>query len=232
MSGPYTEAQTSKVQRISETYRQMDSQPNENAPDHLAIMAALAMTELCGTKRSASSDMEIERAAKRIKTSDKGDEKPIVSCSSSSNSSSPETIHVSPQPSPDRVPFFSNQCYPYAAIHPMTFRPKAYEETTRLSGLPKSLSFRKICSKCGKTRSEHGELGFGHRCVYQDCGRCGAGIQTHTKAGIPMGILCTLSEHEGAVPGAARAYERKIQDLASRAELQQSLQHDRNAANS
>lgn len=43
----------------------------------------------------------------------------------------------------------------------------------------------------------------------------------------PMGILCTLSEQEGATPGAARAYERKIMDLAVRAELQQKLQQER-----
>jgi hypothetical protein len=43
----------------------------------------------------------------------------------------------------------------------------------------------------------------------------------------PMGILCTLSEQEGASPGAARAYERKIMDLAVRAELQQKLQQER-----
>ena len=49
----------------------------------------------------------------------------------------------------------------------------------------------------------------------------------HVKANVQMGILCTLSEQDGATPGAARAYERKIQDLAVRAELQQKLQHQR-----
>jgi hypothetical protein len=95
--------------------------------------------------------------------------------------------------------------------------------STTGGGLPKSLSFRKICSKCGKTRGEHGELGFGHRCVYQDCGKCGAGVQTHIVHGIPMGILCTLTEKQGATPGAAAKYNRKIHDLAIRAELQQRL---------
>jgi hypothetical protein len=95
------------------------------------------------------------------------------------------------------------------------------------SGLPKALSFRKICSKCGKTRGEHGELGFGNKCVFQDCGKCGAGVQMHTKAGSPMGILCRLTVDEGATPGAATTYERKIRELAARAELQKTLLEDK-----
>lgn len=98
-----------------------------------------------------------------------------------------------------------------------------YEDVVRSSGLPKSLSFRKICSKCGKTRGEHGELGFGNKCVYQDCGKCGAGVQMHLKAGVPIGILCTLTVEQGAIPGASEKYERKIRELAARAELQKEL---------
>ena len=87
------------------------------------------------------------------------------------------------------------------------------------TGLPKALSFRKICSKCGKTRGEHGELGFGNKCVYQDCGRCGAGIQMHVKSGVPMGFFCTLTVENGATPGASENYEKKIRELAIMAEL-------------
>lgn len=103
----------------------------------------------------------------------------------------------------------------------------SYEEVLRSSGLPKALSFRKICSKCGKTRGEHGELGFGNKCVFQDCGKCGAGIHMHSKVKSPMGILCRLTVEEGATPGAAAAYERKIRDLAARAELQKTLLEDK-----
>jgi len=92
------------------------------------------------------------------------------------------------------------------------------------TGLPKSLSFRKICSKCGKTRSEHGELGFGNKCVFQECGKCQAGVHVHENAGQPMGILCQLTVDEGATPGASIAYERKIRELAARADLQKELQ--------
>lgn len=122
---------------------------------------------------------------------------------SSSNASSPCTV---------------NRSSPY----------NTYEEATRNSGLPKSLSFRKICSQCGKTRGEHGELGFGNKCVFTDCGRCGAGEQVHRTWNVPMGIWCTLTEKEGALPGATEAYRRKIQDLAARAELQRGLQQQQN----
>jgi hypothetical protein len=97
------------------------------------------------------------------------------------------------------------------------------EERTA-AGLPKSLSFRKICSRCGKTRGEHGELGFGNKCVYQDCGKCGAGYHWHELAAQPMGIMCRLTVEQGAIPGAAAVYDRKIRDLAARAELQRALQ--------
>lgn len=98
-----------------------------------------------------------------------------------------------------------------------------YDELIRTSGLPKSLSFRKICSRCGKTRGEHGELGFGNKCVFQECGKCGAGAHVHEKAGQPMGVLCQLTVEEGAKTGAASAYERRIKELAARADLQKEI---------
>jgi len=95
--------------------------------------------------------------------------------------------------------------------------------------LPKSLSFRKICSKCGKTRSEHGELGFGNKCVYQDCGRCGAGIQMHVKSGISMGFFCTLDVKDGASPGRIKMYKSKIEELATIAELKKSCENSKSS---
>ena len=38
-----------------------------------------------------------------------------------------------------------------------------------------------------------------------------------------MGILCQLTVEEGATAGAASAYERKIKDLAARADLQKEI---------
>ena len=74
-----------------------------------------------------------------------------------------------------------------------------------------------------KTRGEHGELGFGNKCVFQDCGRCGAGIQIHVKANVPMGFLCTLTVKEGATPGASEIYLKKINALAVAAALKKKL---------
>ena len=134
------------------------------------------------------------------------------------------------------MPMYGAGCQPPQPLPPHQMTPSqpppstpmraspTYEDVIRSSGLPKSLSFRKICSKCGKTRGEHGELGFGNKCVYQDCGKCGAGVQMHLKAKVPMGILCTLTVEDGATPGAAASYERKIRDLANRAELQKEMQ--------
>jgi hypothetical protein len=88
----------------------------------------------------------------------------------------------------------------------------------RLIGeLPKPLSYRKICSKCGRSRCEHGELGFGNKCIYQSCGRCGAGIQAHQKCGKVMGFLCTLTIEEGAIPNMTERYDEKIRKLVATA---------------
>lgn len=90
--------------------------------------------------------------------------------------------------------------------------------------LPKSLSYRKICSTCGKTRSEHGELGFGNKCFYRECGKCGASQQIHRALKIPMGFHCYLTEEQGAIPGNATQYHKKIQELVNRAELKKMSQ--------
>lgn len=110
---------------------------------------------------------------------------------------------------------------------PFQERVSSYEDVIRTSGLPKALSFRKICSRCGKTRGEHGELGFGNKCEFEDCGKCGARSQLHKDAGCCMGILCTLTVEQGASAGASEAYSRKIRDLAARAEVQKSMLDDK-----
>ena len=84
----------------------------------------------------------------------------------------------------------------------------------KIGPLPKELSFRKICSKCGKTRSEHGELGFGtQKCIFEECGRCGAGIECHRRNNMPMGFKCKLTVDQGAFPGASEKYESKINHM-------------------
>lgn len=238
------------------------------ADDRMAIMAALAMTELVGGGSSrpggAVGPLTDENSRKRkVSEGDTSEQQPkkknpsptavedievraVVSANPTmspphSRDNSPVGVVMPPPPPPQQFcsySFSGNSKTPYNEAVAMTVPPPkvgtrvspTYEETTRNSGLPKSLSFRKICSKCGKTRGEHGELGFGNKCVYQECGRCGAGLHMHVKNNISMGILCTLSEEQGAVPGASEAYERKIRDLAFRAECQKGLQQQRAAA--
>ena len=188
--------------------------------DRMAIMAAVAMTELLGTGRKRTYETPSPDSVMVVKKM-KLEHQPLTMSSSSLSSSpsprsSPVQINSSPRATPPPPYFGAHRPYfPY------------YSQKPDVQGLPKSLSFRKICSKCGKTRGEHGELGFGHRCVYQDCGKCGAGIQMHAKRGVPMGVLCCLTEKDGATPGQAAAYVRKIADLAARAEIQQRLQKER-----
>jgi hypothetical protein len=100
----------------------------------------------------------------------------------------------------------------------------SYGLVTQTKGLPNSLSFRKICSKCGKTRAEHGDCGFGNKCQFDTCGKCGAAADTHNKATCVMGVLCELTVEQGAIPGASEKYEKKIREIAARAELQKSIQ--------
>ena len=233
--------------------------------DRMAIMAAVAMTELLGkATRRVSTDASSKTAGEKRKAVEEEPSTPVDSDSPSVTTTgsdeptgkrpkttattvsaegspvrdaesrnpspvstviitSPNHSHHTHHPAPKIYPF-----YPSPQHHGLPrASPCSYEEAIKSSGLPKALSFRKICSKCGKTRGEHGELGFGNKCVYQDCGKCGAGVQVHLKAGVPMGILCRLTVEEGAVPGAAACYERKIRDLAARAELQKTLLEDK-----
>ena len=92
--------------------------------------------------------------------------------------------------------------------------------------LPKGLTYRKVCSRCGRQRAEHGEFGFGNKCLFTTCGRCGAKQDLHKKGtattndvnGV-MGVLCTLTEEEGAKAGASEKYDAMLADLAARAEI-------------
>jgi hypothetical protein len=131
-----------------------------------------------------------------------------------------------PPPPPHHLHHLSQRQPQHHAPYPLSHL-QSYKETIRVSGLPKSLSFRKICSKCGRTRAEHGELGFGNKCTFTDCGKCGALLKLHDLHKTKMGILCTLAVDQGAVPGAAEAYDRKIRALAARAELQKTLLEDK-----
>lgn len=257
---------TQEVTQEKEPAEAKSSQKQDQ--DKMAIMAAVAMTELFGGNKEQQatkpdqpmvrrvSEDKNEPPTKRLKMTQEPPKKKVLSPTSSEDdevravvsSNSSHVSHVSQSPSVDshgsrdpspspRFPryygYYNNYGAPPRGMGPVEGLPKRppppalppmqHQRRSPDGTLPKALSFRKICSKCGKTRGEHGELGFGHKCVYQDCGRCGAGVQMHVKASVPMGFLCTLTVNDGATPGAAEAYERKIHDLAVRAELQRSL---------
>lgn len=227
-----------------------------DSEDRMAIMAAVAMTELLGKPpRRVSIDgikgSEMKRKAdelaespdkglmntKRVRPDEDTEGSPTRLLVESRNSSpvsygTPQG-YSRPNPHHRRLPphhhphHIRTHQFPYFSSPPQPRASPTYEDVVKSSGLPKSLSFRKICSKCGKTRGEHGELGFGNKCVFQECGKCGAGIQMHLKVGSPMGILCRLTVEEGATPGAAALYERRIRDLAARAEVQKTLLEDK-----
>jgi len=93
----------------------------------------------------------------------------------------------------------------------------------KLHKLPKGLTYRKVCSHCGRQRAEHGEFGFGSKCPFTTCGRCGANEEMHRCNGQPMGVLCALAEDQGAESGASDKYDIMLADLAARAEIQAGL---------
>ncbi len=103
--------------------------------------------------------------------------------------------------------------------------PPSPSQSISRNRLPKSLTFRKICSNCGRARSDHGELGFGNKCIFKDCGKCGASLQCHEKAGVQMGFYCTLAEKDSSSvkPGMVSKYNKFINDLAAMAKLKKDL---------
>lgn len=95
--------------------------------------------------------------------------------------------------------------------------------------LPKGLTYRKVCSNCGRQRAEHGEFGFGNKCPFTTCGRCGAEEDLHLKeSGLcKMGVLCELTEEEGAKRGTREKYEAMLIDLSARAEVRAGMSHEK-----
>ena len=272
MTTPGTASPESTAEAPATTAQVPDTIKLPESQDRMAIMAAVAMTELFGASRmsprrvsidaarngdvkrkadgldgSTTASPEVEPSSNKRARSNPEDS-PVRSVVESRNPS--PVSYGPPPPYPRPIPPHSLRhlphhharhhhrhrhhhhpppnLYPYYPPPPRLPRSvSSYEDVIKSSGLPKSLSFRKICSKCGKTRGEHGELGFGNKCVYQDCGKCGAGAHVHEIAKSPMGILCRLTVEEGATPGASGNYERKIRDLAARAELQKTLLEDK-----
>lgn len=217
-----------------------------SSQDKLALMAALAMTELAGSSNKKrtfqeSNDVDDTVVAKKARSNyaaitnvDTTIELATVSKSSSSSSNVPSpsnsisTFHSSS--SEENHAPQSNTTFPIqmAVTHVLEKKAKmmlddSKEDTSTLSNtkLPRSLSYRKICSKCGRSRNEHGEFGFGNNCVFEDCAKCGASQRDHDKEGVPMGFHCSLTERGSPFvnAGMADCYLRKIYDMAAMAKL-------------
>jgi len=94
-----------------------------------------------------------------------------------------------------------------------------YSET---GGLPFNLTFRKICSLCGRQRAEHGEFGFGNKCCFATCGRCGSDSKLHEENGESMGVSCQLAEKldDNKLRISSSDYERMLEELSERAKAQ------------
>ena len=89
-------------------------------------------------------------------------------------------------------------------------------------GLPVNLTFRKICSKCGRQRAEHGELGFGNKCSFCTCGRCGSDTKLHDENNESMGVSCKLAEklNDNKLRICSKDYDNMLEELSARAKTQ------------
>ena len=148
--------------------------------------------------------------------------------------------HNMHHPDPQMIrPQFSRFQPPLSQHHNATAKtsPRAPESSANAlvaanlkNKLPKGLTYRKVCSHCGRQRAEHGEFGFGNKCPFTTCGRCGADEDLHLKeSGLcQMGVLCELTEEEGAKRGTIEKYEAMLIDLSARAEVRAGMTNERN----
>ncbi|KAL9181390.1 hypothetical protein ACHAXT_010195 [Thalassiosira profunda] len=111
-----------------------------------------------------------------------------------------------------------------------TAAPRPTTNAKKGAPLPPGLTYRKVCSRCGRQRAEHGEFGFGNKCAFPTCGRCGAAAGAHASQGGAMGVACTLTVEEGAAPGASARYDAMLEDLAARAEVRAGMKEADRAA--
>jgi len=135
----------------------------------------------------------------------------------------PPTGHAYPKPI--RPQFSRHQPRPPLQSQLTSHTKKEPEDIVKK--LPKGLTYRKVCSHCGRQRAEHGEFGFGNKCSFTTCGRCGADEECHKKEGCPMGVMCTLTNN--VKPGAIQQYEATLADLGARAEIRADMNEARAA---
>lgn len=235
-----------------------------SSDDRMAIMAALAMTELAdfGKKESSTANSDYKRFREHenhdMTNAGAGLKKPRLAPPTNSGmppaptiSKSSSTLSASPGSSPNSATSHS-QCshsnentfparqgqdaFPMQmavrnvmerkGIKNRTTDEYTYNSTTiSRNKLPPDLTFRKICSACGLERSSHGELGFGNKCTFDECGKCGANQKCHDISGNRMGFYCSLTEQGSpqVKPGQAEKYLAHVHKLAAMAKMRKDL---------
>jgi len=229
-SSPGASSDSSKeiMTKLNEQFTNDQSRTRNMSLRGLDIMAALATTELEAMKRSSSScdlpSRKVSPTPDNAMDLNRNYDNNFQSIDYSDEDSYKNETNTSllVHGHDDFPPSKKARVSPNDEFRGISTLTKDFSGKSR--SLPKFLSYRKICSKCGKTRSEHGELGFGNKCVYQECGKCGAGIEAHERANKFMGFSCSLTVEEGANFGLVERYEKKIKELALMAELKNDSQ--------
>lgn len=91
-------------------------------------------------------------------------------------------------------------------------------QNTVLKTLPAGLSFKQICKKCGRLRSDHAgnnKYSFGKNCNWTCCGRCRASNELHDRWNVPMGFYCSLKVSQGAILGCSEQYDDYLSSFAT-----------------
>jgi hypothetical protein len=79
--------------------------------------------------------------------------------------------------------------------------------------LPTGVSFKHICSNCGRLKRYHAGVrctDFGTKCTFADCGHCGILLSKHAQYGSMTGFFCRLTASQGANELTMRSYELEI----------------------
>ncbi|KAL7520907.1 hypothetical protein ACHAWX_005600 [Stephanocyclus meneghinianus] len=213
---------------LKENTREKDK-ASEQKLDFLAALASSALDDLRGEKRKAeemesfTADPEAEKKRKCIEEAYKSYYENNVPSSTHyhqnyhwnvpSNENAESTSIKRPTHPLQMLKSITKQ------FHNVPTKSTTSTENIKITKLPKGLTFRKVCSSCGRQRAEHGEFGFGNKCPLTTCGKCGADAQCHQSRRVSMGVTCTLSESDGAVAGYSKKYEAMLADLAARAEI-------------
>jgi hypothetical protein len=174
---------------------------------------------LANIATSALDTMDANSVKKR-----KADEMESKSQARSDPSTPSDTNAFSHHWDPAKKPAVDDQAATFKGARPVSEKnvPPMKTLCSETGGLPISLTFRKICSQCGRQRAEHGEFGFGNKCCFSTCGRCGADSKLHEENGESMGVSCNLAEklNDNKLRISSTDYGIVLEELSKRAKAQ------------